>query len=135
MKKLIIHTDGASRGNPGEAGLGVLIEDDSGHIVRKVARYLGTATNNQAEYAALLAGLQAASQLGADELMISADSELLVKQMNGEYRVKNPELKVMFAEAKELLEKFRHVVIKYIPREKNKEADALANEAIDKRLK
>jgi ribonuclease HI len=128
-------TDGASRGNPGEAGLGVVIEDDSGHIVRRIARYLGKATNNQAEYAALIEGLTAAKELGAEELSIRADSELMVKQMNGQYKVKSPDLQERNAEARRLLEFFRSVVIEYIPREKNKDADALANEAIDKRIK
>ena len=128
-------TDGASRGNPVEAGLGVVIEDDSGHIVKRIARYLGRATNNQAEYAALIEGLKAALELGAEELNIYADSELLVKQMNGEYRVKNPDLQERHAEARRLLEPFRSVVMTYIPREKNRDADALANEAIDKRLR
>jgi len=132
--KLMIHTDGASRGNPGEAGIGVLIEDESGHIVRKVARYLGKATNNQAEYTALLDALKAARELGAEELHISADSELLVKQMKGEYRVKNPELQVLHAEAGTLAKGFKRVTMKYVPRAQNAEADALANEAIDKRL-
>ena len=128
-------TDGASRGNPGEAGLGVVIEDDSGHIVRRIARYLGHATNNQAEYAALIEGLMAAHELGAEELNILADSELLVKQMNGQYKVKNPDLQERHAKARRLLESFRSVVIEHIPREKNKDADLLANEAIDKRLR
>jgi ribonuclease HI len=133
-KRLILHTDGASRGNPGDAGLGVLMEDESGHIVKKLARYLGHATNNQAEYAAMIAGLREASGLGAEELSIYADSELLVKQLNGQYRVKNPELQVMHAEAKSLIAGYRRVVIEYVPRAMNAEADALANEAIDKRL-
>ncbi len=128
-------TDGASRGNPGEAGIGVVIEDDSGHIVKRVARYLGKATNNQAEYEALIAGLKAAYELGAEELNIRADSELMVKQMNGQYKVKSPDLQERNAEARRLVESFRSVVIEYIPREKNKDADALANEAIDKRLR
>jgi len=133
-RKLILHTDGASRGNPGLAGIGVLIEDETGHIVKKIAHFLGRATNNQAEYAALLAGLKAAHELGADEVHVSADSELLVKQFKGEYRVKNPDLQAMHAEARALSGNFRHVVVKHIPREQNSEADALANQAIDRRL-
>jgi len=133
--RLIIHTDGASRGNPGEAGIGVFMEDESGHIVGKLARYLGTATNNQAEYTALIDGLKAAHERGAEEVSVFADSELLVKQMSGEYRVKNPELQTLHAEATLLRKNFKRVVIRHVPRAKNAEADALANEAIDKRLR
>ena len=127
-------TDGASRGNPGEAGIGVLIEDESGHIVKKLARYLGKATNNQAEYTALIDGLKAAAELGADEISVFADSELVVKQMKGEYKVKNADLQEKHGEAKRVASGFKKASYTYIPREKNKEADALANEAIDKRL-
>ncbi len=133
--RLRMFTDGASRGNPGEAGIGVLIEDESGHIVKKLARYLGKATNNQAEYTALVEGLKVASELGADEVSIFADSELVVKQMRGEYKVKNPDLAGRHAEARKHAATIKRVTFTYIPREKNKEADALANEAIDKRLR
>lgn len=132
--RLRMFTDGASRGNPGEAGIGVLIEDESGHIVKKLARYLGKATNNQAEYTALIDGLKAATGLGADEVSVFADSELVVKQMKGEYKVKNADLQEKHGEAKRIAAGFKKVSYNYIPREKNKEADALANEAIDKRL-
>ncbi len=132
--RLRMFTDGASRGNPGEAGIGVLIEDESGHIVKKLARYLGKATNNQAEYTALIDGLKAAAELGADEISVFADSELVVKQMKGEYKVKNADLQEKHGEAKRVASGFKKASYTYIPREKNKEADALANEAIDKRL-
>jgi ribonuclease HI len=132
--RLRMFTDGASRGNPGEAGIGVLIEDESGHILKRLARYLGKATNNQAEYTALVDGLKAAAALGADEVSVFADSELVVKQMKGEYKVKNADLQEKHAEAKRVAAGFKKVAYTYIPREKNKEADALANEAIDKRL-
>jgi len=132
--KVKLYTDGASRGNPGEAGIGVLIEDETGHILGKVARYLGRATNNQAEYAALVAGLAAASEMGADEVEVLADSELLVRQMNGVYRVKSPDLQERYLKAKALITRFSRARIEHIPREQNREADALANEAIDKRL-
>jgi len=133
-RRLIIHTDGASRGNPGEAGLGALIEDEDGQVLARLARYLGRATNNHAEYAALIDALKGALELGAGEVAVHADSELVVKQVRGEYRVKHPELKPMHAEVMGLLSRFEDYEIKYIPRERNKEADALANEAIDKRL-
>lgn len=133
--RLRMFTDGASRGNPGQAGIGVFIEDGAGRNIKKIARYLGLATNNQAEYTALTDGLRAAAELGAEELEILADSELMVKQMNGLYKVKNPDLQSKHAEAKSLLKPFKRVVIKYIPREKNKEADALANKAIDQKIR
>ena len=132
--RLIMFTDGASRGNPGEAGIGVVIKDEGGNVVKRIARYLGKATNNQAEYTALLDGLKAAREMGADGIQAYADSELLVKQIKGEYKVKNPELQKMNQVARSLIEKFPAFVITYIPREKNSLADSLANEAIDKRL-
>lgn len=134
-RMLTIRTDGASRGNPGEAGIGVLVTDETGRIVKKIARYIGRATNNQAEYEALLAGLEAAHESGAEGISVLSDSELLVRQINGVYRVKNPELKVMHAKAVSIMKGFRRVSVKYVPREQNAHADAFANEAIDKRLK
>ena len=132
--RLVMFTDGASRGNPGEAGIGVVIKDEGGKVVKRIARYLGRATNNQAEYTALLDGLKAAREMGAEGIQAYADSELLVKQIKGEYKVKNPELQKMNLLARSLIEKFPAFVIAYIPREKNSLADSLANEAIDKRL-
>ncbi|MBI5190685.1 MAG: ribonuclease HI family protein [Nitrospirae bacterium] len=134
-RKLILHTDGASRGNPGESGLGVFMEDENGQVVGKLARYLGSTTNNQAEYSALIEGLKKAIEMGAKEVEVYADSELMVKQMNGLYKVKDAGLQIRHAEARILVAKLGRVVIKYIPRAMNKEADALANEAIDKRIK
>ncbi len=131
---LRIHTDGASRGNPGEAGIGVVIEDETGRIIREIRRYIGKATNNQAEYAALLEGLKAACELTADSITVFADSELLVKQVKGEYKVKHPQLQPLFIKAKSLVSNFKHFNILHVPREKNAHADALANEAIDKKI-
>lgn len=132
MKKLIINSDGAARGNPGPSGIGVVIKDTSGKIVREIAEYIGEMTNNQAEYLALIAGLKVSVELNADAVLIFADSELIVSQIKGLYKVKNEGLKPLFDEAKELLRKFKVCDIAYIPREKNKEADKLANKAIDK---
>lgn len=132
--RLVMFTDGASRGNPGEAGIGVVIKDEGGKVIKRIARYLGRATNNQAEYTALLDGLKAAREMGAEGIQAYADSELLVKQIKGEYKVKNPELQKMSLLARSLIEKFPAFVITYIPREKNSLADSLANEAIDKKL-
>jgi len=131
VKKLIINSDGAARGNPGPAGIGVTIKDEKGAIVREIAEYLGETTNNQAEYRALIAGLKAAVEMGAEEIRAFADSELIVKQIKGLYKVKNEGLRPLFEEVKGLLRKFKSCNITYVPREMNKEADKLANKAID----
>ncbi len=132
--ELIIYTDGASRNNPGEAGAGVFILRDN-EPVAKIARYLGTTTNNIAEYTAAIIGLEHAVKLGASRVKLIADSELLVKQLNGQYRVKNEGLKPLHAKAKELIARIGSVEVQYTPRERNREADALANKAIDEKIK
>ncbi len=125
-----LFTDGASKGNPGEAGAGwVLIDPTQGRSIRR-SRFLGTTTNNEAEYRALLLGLQEAASLKVPRLRIFMDSELLVRQLNGSYRVRNPRLAVLFRAVQELLKGFSDYVIMHIPREENREADRLANEAI-----
>ncbi len=131
--ELTIYTDGASRNNPGEAGAGVCILQD-GKPVEKIARYLGMTTNNIAEYTAAIIGLEHAVRLGASKVKLRADSELLVKQVNGLYKVKNEGLKPLHARLKELIAKIASVEVEYIPRERNKEADALANKAIDEKI-
>lgn len=131
---LTIYTDGASRNNPGEAGAGVFIMQD-GEPVARIARYLGTATNNVAEYTAAIIGLEHAVKLGVSRVKLFADSELLVKQLNGQYRVKNEGLKPLYSRAKELIAKIGSVEVQYIPRAQNSEADALANKAIDEKVK
>lgn len=128
--KWILYSDGASRGNPGDAGAGALLTSSKGDEY-SLSVYLGQKTNNQAEYEALIIGLEKLKGLKAKDLEIRADSELLVKQLNGEYKVKNPDLLQLFFRVKELLGLFEKVSIKHIPREKNKRADKLANEAID----
>lgn len=132
--ELIIYSDGASRNNPGEAGAGVFIMQN-GEPLERIARYLGMTTNNIAEYTAAITGLERAFQLGASSVKLFADSELLVKQINGLYKVKNEGLKPLHARAKELIAKIGSVEVQYIPREMNKEADALANQAIDEKLR
>ena len=129
---LIIYTDGASRNNPGEAGAGIFILQDD-RPVAKIARYLGKTTNNIAEYTAAIIGLEQAVQLRASSVKLHADSELLVKQINGQYKVKNEGLKPLYAKVKELIAKIGSVEVQYIPREMNREADALANKAIDEK--
>ncbi len=130
--RLKIYTDGASRNNPGEAGAGVFIMRD-GKSLEKIARYLGRTTNNVAEYSAAIIGLERAVELGASSVKLHADSELLVKQLNGQYRVKNEGLRPLYMKVKELIAKIGRVEVEYIPREMNEEADALANKAIDEK--
>ncbi len=131
--ELIIYTDGASRNNPGEAGAGVVILRD-GEPIEKIARYLGTTTNNIAEYTAAIIGLEHAVRMGASHVTLIADSELMVKQLNGQYRVKNEGLKPLHAKARDLIARIGSVEVQYTPREKNREADALANKAIDEKI-
>lgn len=130
-KTLRLFTDGAARGNPGPAGLGVVIEDDQGLRLRGLCRYIGKATNNQAEYLAIIEGLRAVEEWKPDRLEVFLDSNLVVEQLAGNYRVKNSALAPLFRQARELLDRFPDVELKHVPREKNKGADALANKAID----
>jgi len=123
--------DGAARGNPGEAGCGAAIFDENGAVVKTLSRYLGRATNNVAEYEALLMGLEALLQLGARKIVVQSDSELLVRQLNGQYRVKDEKLKALFQRAVTLLRQFDSYRILHVGRETNKLADRLANQGID----
>jgi ribonuclease HI len=129
--KLIIHTDGAARGNPGPAGIGVIIQNDKGEVLHEISGFLGQATNNVAEYTALITALEKAVSLNAQEVQLFTDSELVVKQIKGEYRVKNEGLKPLYQKAKGLIQQLGSFTITHIPREKNKEADRLANRGID----
>lgn len=133
LRQLSIYTDGASRGNPGEAGAGVIIYNERGELVKKVKKYLGTTTNNVAEYRALILALQEALALQGEVIHLFSDSELIVRQINGIYKVKDSKMKVLATEARELLSRFMHYTISAIERGKNKEADTLANMAIDER--
>ena len=130
---LVAHIDGGARGNPGPAGYGVSIEDDAGRRVAELYGYLGTATNNTAEYAALLALLEYARATGAVSVRVLSDSELLVRQIRGEYRVKHPALQVLHGAARRLIASLPSVVVDHVPRERNRDADALANRAMDLR--
>jgi len=134
-KTLRLFTDGASRGNPGPAGAGVVIEDDQGMRLRTFHRWLGKATNNEAEYHAVIEGLKAVSDWKPDRLEVYLDSKLVVEQLNGSYRVKKPELKPLYEQAKRLLGGFDDVVLAHVDRERNRGADALANMAIDAHVK
>ena len=127
-----LFTDGASKGNPGPAGAGWVLINDHDSTPVKECKFLGQATNNEAEYQALILGLQKALSCGIQEIRIHMDSELLVRQINGLYRVKNPRLAVFFRQVQDLLLKFSKYAIIHIPREQNREADRMANEAIKK---
>jgi ribonuclease HI len=125
-----IYADGGSRGNPGPAGCGAVIMRGD-QVIDSVSEYLGKTTNNVAEYSGLLRGLEKAKALGFDQVEVRMDSELVVKQMNGEYRVKHPGLIPLFQKAKQLVSAFREFKIVHVRREENKRADALANRAMD----
>lgn len=129
-----MRTDGGSRGNPGPSGIGAVIEDAmTGDILEEHAKYLGVTTNNQAEYQAVILGLQRCKALGATSVEVLADSELLIKQANREYRVKNLDLQLRFQEMCALVREIGKVTFKHVYREANKRADALANQAMDER--
>jgi len=130
---LRLHVDGASRGNPGEAGFGVHVTAEDGSEVASLYGYLGKATNNVAEYQALLHGLRYAISRGAARVEVYSDSELLVRQIEGRYRVKSPGLQPLHREAQGLLARFERSRVAHVPRERNREADALANRAVDER--
>ncbi|MFA6296652.1 MAG: ribonuclease HI family protein [Patescibacteria group bacterium] len=134
-KELDIYTDGGSRGNPGNAAIGVVIYNSDGLAVEKVSEYIGEATNNQAEYNALIVGLQEAQNYKAKSVHCYLDSELVVKQMKGQYKVKNENMKPLFTVVQGLIKNFESVKFTHIPREKNKEADRLVNLALDKAKK
>ena len=126
-----LFADGGSRGNPGPAASGAVLLDPHGEVVEEVGRYLGTATNNVAEWTALCIGLEAARARGIRRLAVRLDSELVVKQIRGEYRVKNADLQVLHQRAKALLRHFEHVEIKHVPRKQNALADRLVNHVLD----
>lgn len=131
--KATLFADGGSRGNPGPAASGAVLFDEHGEVVETIGTYLGVATNNVAEWTALLEGLKAALARGIDEIAIRMDSELVVKQLSGAYRVKHPGLIPLHAEAKTLLRKFAHVEVRHVPRKANAAADAVVNEVLDAR--
>lgn len=129
-KSIALYTDGASRGNPGPAGIGIVVKSGRKKI-REIYKYLGEATNNIAEYNAVICALEEAINLKAEEVIVNLDSELVVKQLNGEYKVKDQNMKELFEKTIGLFKNFKRFEIRHIPREKNKEADKLANKAIN----
>ena len=130
FNKVIVHTDGASKNNPGQAAIGATIKDERGQLITSISRRIGRATNNQAEYRAIIAALEAAIDLGARQVELNSDSELVVRQINGQYRVKKAALKPLYQQVKELQSRLGNFTIRNIPRQQNKEADKLANEAL-----
>ncbi len=134
-KALSLFTDGACRGNPGQGGAGAVLVGSNGEVVGTAKKFLGHCTNNLAEYRALILGLETAIERGAAVISIHLDSELLVRQIQGVYRVKNPDLKPLMVDIRDLLDRFDAWTIEHVPRSENARADALANEAIDEALK
>ena len=131
-RSVIAYADGASRGNPGPASFGVVVYDEEGQELHQSSRALGRATNNQAEYQGAIAALEAALGLGAREVELRMDSQLVVRQLEGRYRVRNPGLIPLHKRMLDLLSRFQRVTLRHVPREQNREADRLANEALDR---
>jgi len=130
--KLIINTDGLSKNNPGQAAIGAVLRDARGKTVATVSRAIGIATNNEAEYRAVIAALEKALALGAEQVELHSDSELVVNQLKGRYKVRSTGLRPFYLQAAKLLGQFQRVSIICVPREQNAEADRLANEAVRK---
>jgi ribonuclease HI len=129
--KLVVHVDGGARGNPGQAAIGVVVSEPGGTVIDEVAERIGVATNNVAEYRALLRGLERAAALGAREFEIINDSELVARQLTGAYKVKHPSMKPLYLEAISALRGFEHWQIRSVPRARNGRADELVNQALD----
>ena len=127
----ILHTDGGARGNPGPAGIGVVLKDREGNVVGEIGRGIGVATNNVAEYTALIEGLKLAQAKGVTEIDVRMDSKLVVFQVLGEWKIKNDALRQLAARAERLLRGFERKSLSYVPREENAEADKLANQGMD----
>jgi len=131
---LRVASDGAARGNPGPAGAGAVLFDERGRVLERLGKFLGRQTNNVAEYQGLLLGLRRAQELGAEELEVVADSELVIRQLSGAYQVRAPALRELHTEALALLKSFRKVKLTHVPRAENAEADEMSNRAIDEKL-
>jgi ribonuclease HI len=131
--KLVLHVDGGARGNPGPAAIGVVLSGADGEVVEELAEQIGETTNNVAEYRALLRGLERAAELGAGEVEIVGDSELVAKQLTGAYKVKHPAMRPLHEQARRVLARFSGWSIRTVPRAQNARADALVNAALDGR--
>jgi len=129
--KLVVHVDGGARGNPGPAAAAAVVSTPEGQVLDEAHELLGSVTNNVAEYRGLLLGLDRARALGADEVEVVNDSELVAKQVNGEYKVKHPDMKPLHAQARDALSQFGRWRVRSVPRAQNAAADALVNQALD----
>ncbi len=134
INKAIINTDGAARGNPGPASIGITIKDEKGNLIAAISRCVGTTTNNQAEYQAIIAALEKAVSLGVRHVKLYTDSELVLKQINGSYKVKKTTLRPLYQKVVRLTGSLDSFTIAHVLRRQNAEADALANKALDGRL-
>lgn len=132
--RVIINCDGAARGNPGPAGAGAIVVDENGAVLAEVAEGLGETTNNVAEYTAVIRGLEEATRLGAHEVLLRSDSQLLINQLTGRYRVKAPHLQPLHRRVRTLMQGFAKVDLEHVPRERNVAADQLANLGVDRWL-
>ena len=130
LERVVICADGASQGNPGLAAIGATIKDEQGRLITSISRRIGRTTNNQAEYRAIIAALEEAIRLGTKQVDIVLDSQLAVRQVSGQYRVKNPALKPLHQRVKQLQSQLSGFNIRYVPRQQNKEADKLANKVL-----
>ncbi len=130
IKRVIVFADGASQGNPGLAAIGAIIKDEQGRVITSISQGIGRTTNNQAEYRAIIAALENAVSLGASQVDMRSDSELVVRQINGRYRVKNASLKPLYQKVKQLQSQLEVFTITHIPRQQSTEADSLANMAL-----
>lgn len=131
MARLRVNVDGGARGNPGPAAIGVVVRDGDGEILEERGERIGTATNNVAEYRALLLGIERAAELGGEELELVGDSELIVRQVNGEYKVKDATLRELHSQVHAALRPFASWSIRHVPRAENAEADRLVNQVLD----
>lgn len=131
---MIVETDGAARGNPGPAGIGAVVSGRDGEVLATIAEGIGEATNNVAEYTAAIEGLRRARELGATDVLLRSDSRLLIEQLAGRFKVKNERLKRLHRQATDLAREFTRIAYEHVPRERNKQADALANEGVDEWL-
>jgi ribonuclease HI len=129
--RVVLHVDGGARGNPGPAAIGVVVSDPAGNVIDEVAERIGVATNNVAEYRAVLRGLERARELGASEVEIVGDSELVARQLSGAYKVKHPAMKPLYEQAITALRGFERWGVRTVPRAENARADALVNAALD----
>ena len=131
---MIVETDGAARGNPGPAGIGVVVTGPDGEVLATIAEGIGETTNNVAEYTAAIEGLRRARELGATDVLLRSDSRLLIEQLSGRFKVKNERLKRLHRQAKDLAMGFEAIAYEHVPRERNTQADVLANEGVDEWL-